>query len=442
MALTYVHVSDIHFGQEEGSRVFVHDDVKECLIADTAEVRASERLPKMDGVIVTGDVAFSGKADEYAHAGAWLDRLTEAIGCQKTDVMVVPGNHDIDRSRISELGKLMHERMLGGGDDELDRFLAAECDREVLYWKFAEYRNFAEGYGCRLSSDGGVAIERKVQLAPDRFLRFVGLNSALLCSDQDDDGSLLIGGRQRVFQRRTGEELVVLCHHPLESLADEEVASLYIRTRARVHIFGHVHRPSLSVEAPEGNGDLLTLSAGAVVPPRAEAGYSYTYNVISFEWEAGTNGLRVSILPRCWNERETRFGPDVENFASEREQSMLQCPNFEAAENARQVEASEVRKRSDGTAGASRDDDAESQGGKEMGVGNDVLRLHFFRDLMPEQRVEVLIAAGVLPESLTVDLTHVIETRLLDRALEIGRQDALGEAIARCRGETAVGKGP
>ena len=31
MALTYIHLSDIHFGQEKGPEVYVHDDVKECL---------------------------------------------------------------------------------------------------------------------------------------------------------------------------------------------------------------------------------------------------------------------------------------------------------------------------------------------------------------------------------------------------------------------------
>ena len=37
MRLVYVHVSDIHFGQEKGSEVYVHDDVKRCLIAGRGE---------------------------------------------------------------------------------------------------------------------------------------------------------------------------------------------------------------------------------------------------------------------------------------------------------------------------------------------------------------------------------------------------------------------
>ena len=440
MALTYVHVSDIHFGQERGSEVYVHDDVKDCLIADIAEVCAREGIPRMEGVIVTGDVAFSGKAEEYERAGAWLDRLTGAIGCEESDVMVVPGNHDIDRNRISALARLMLARMLEGGDSELDLFLADEHDREVLYGKFEHYRRFAEAYGCPMKTDGGVAIERKVEIAPDRFLRFVGLNSALLCSETDNDGSLLIGGKQRVLPRRKGEELVVLCHHPLESLQDGEVASRYIRTRARVHIFGHVHRPSLSMDSPEGNGDLLTLSAGAVVPPEVGDAYSYTYNVISFEWDAETNGLQVSVVPRCWNQEAMRFGPDAERFGSERKELKLRCPNFEAVEHIARAGPTDVGGASEGTANASRDDQENPSGGTEMGVGTDVLRLHFFRDLTGEQRVEALIAAGVLPKSWTVALTHVIETRLWDQALKTGSQQELGDAIERLRTEKAVGE--
>ena len=90
------------------------------------------------------------------------------------------------------------------------------------------------------------------------FLRFVGLNSALLCTGQDgDDGKLMIGARQQVLPRTDGEELVVLCHHPVESLKDKEATSRYINSRARVHIFGHVHEPSVVVQSPLKEADFV-----------------------------------------------------------------------------------------------------------------------------------------------------------------------------------------
>ena len=161
MSLTYVHVSDIHFGQERGPEVYVHNDVKQCVIADVVELKMAIGIERMDGVIVTGDIAFSGKKTEYDQAAKWLDRLTEEIGCDKTDVIVVPGNHDIDRDRISAGASLMLPRIVEGGSDELYRFLDDAGDREVLYAKFHDYRDFAEGYGCPLEANGGVAVDRR-----------------------------------------------------------------------------------------------------------------------------------------------------------------------------------------------------------------------------------------------------------------------------------------
>ena len=34
MSIGFVHLSDIHFGQEKGGKLWVHDDVKERLIDD------------------------------------------------------------------------------------------------------------------------------------------------------------------------------------------------------------------------------------------------------------------------------------------------------------------------------------------------------------------------------------------------------------------------
>ena len=438
MPLTYVHVSDIHFGQERGTEVYVHDDVKQCLIADVAEVMTAAGIERMNGVIVTGDVAFSGKKSEYDLAAQWLDRLTEVIGCEETDVIVVPGNHDVDRGRISAGAALMLAQVAEGGNDMLDRFLADTGDRELLYAKLDDYRDFAEGYGCPLESDGGVAVNRKVEIAPGRFLRFVGLNSALSCTGRDgDEGKLLIGGRQRVLPRTDGEELVVLCHHPVESLQDKKLASRYIRSRARVHIFGHVHEPSVAIDTPLEEADLLTMSAGAVVPPKAEVGYQYTYNVLTFEWDARTDGLKIEIVPRSWNEYATIFDADTRQFGEDRLQRVLRCPNFKNQAVVPAVHAASSDSRIEAGQAAPEEPVAGAAGGKDMGRSSDLLRLHFFRDLSAAQRLRALIEVGVLPEDWTIELTHTIERRLLDQALGSGLQDELATAVGALRSEGA-----
>ena len=34
MSIGFVHLSDIHFGQEKGGQIWVHEDVRESLIED------------------------------------------------------------------------------------------------------------------------------------------------------------------------------------------------------------------------------------------------------------------------------------------------------------------------------------------------------------------------------------------------------------------------
>ena len=436
MSLIYVHVSDIHFGQERGSEVHVHDDVKQSLITDVEGLKTSAGIQRMDGVIVTGDIAFSGKKTEYDRAAQWLDRLTEAIGCDKTDVIVVPGNHDIDRDMISPGAKLMLPQIAELGADELHRYLENAVDREVLYAKFHDYRDFAEGYGCPLESNGGVAVDRSVKIASGRFLRFVGLNSALLCTGRhEDEGKLLIGTKQQVLPRTQGEELVVLCHHPLESLQDEKTASRYIRSRARVHIFGHVHNPSIIVHTPFEGADLLTMSAGATVPPNAEDGYQYTYNLLRFDWESRTEGLKIEIEPRTWNEQITNFNADTSLFGKERLVHVLQCPNFRKQRSAAAAQAASADACPDPAQTTVEQSPSDAAEEKNVTKSNDLLRLHFFRDLSAEQRVHALIEAGVLPCDWKIELTHTIERLLLDQALGSGLQDELATAVGALRAE-------
>jgi 3',5'-cyclic AMP phosphodiesterase CpdA len=126
MSLAYIHLSDIHFGQEKGGRAVVHDDVKERLIDDVA--RSVENLPgrKADGIIVTGDTAYGGKDIEYKNAGQWLDRVAGAAKCKVTPVRVVPGNHDVDRDKVSLASEWMLRQIADGGEAALDRFLENE----------------------------------------------------------------------------------------------------------------------------------------------------------------------------------------------------------------------------------------------------------------------------------------------------------------------------
>ncbi|HGR4998460.1 TPA: metallophosphoesterase [Pseudomonas aeruginosa] len=114
MPAVFVHVSDIHFGQEKDDRVHIHADVKQQLIADAKEVVSKIAGGSAQGILVTGDITQSGKWAEYEVAGKWLDELAASIGVEIHRVQMVPGNHDLDRSKLSFSGQQILDHIRAG----------------------------------------------------------------------------------------------------------------------------------------------------------------------------------------------------------------------------------------------------------------------------------------------------------------------------------------
>ena len=85
-----LQISDIHFRSPD------------CLDPDTDPEQAFRTrliqdvgqrvgmLGSIDAVLISGDIAFHGREDEYAAAFAWIKRLAEAAGCGLERVFVVP----------------------------------------------------------------------------------------------------------------------------------------------------------------------------------------------------------------------------------------------------------------------------------------------------------------------------------------------------------------
>ena len=77
-----LHISDLHFGTEQGAVV-------------DALLRRVEDLT-LDAVIVSGDITQRARRHEFAAALAFLDELCERAALSlREDVLLVPGNHDI-----------------------------------------------------------------------------------------------------------------------------------------------------------------------------------------------------------------------------------------------------------------------------------------------------------------------------------------------------------
>lgn len=431
MPISFIHLSDIHFGQEKGGVIVVHDDVKERLIEDVQQQVAAFPEARASGVIVCGDIAYAGKREQYAEAAKWLDRIAAAAGCANTDVQVVPGNHDVDRAKISEALTWMLGEIKDKGEPRLDKFLESDNDRALLYSRFHAYEPFAMGYASPLDKNGGNAGSRIVKLAPGRHLQFIGLNTALICAKADDKASLLLGARQRVLPRQPGYELVVITHHPLDWLQDSVDARDYLRARARVFISGHEHKPCAEVDPVSEGCDLLMLASGAAVPPTNETEYGYTYNLLQFEWEAETDSLAVTVIPRVWNNTTKLFDANPGGLGKGGLRYSLGCPQFRAAAKsaAHPAPASQQGETDVDVPMVQEEGVIEERTSPSEPLKYSQLRLTFFRDLTATQRVSVLVKLNALPPQWQDALMHSAEQKILESLQLTNRLDELDAAI-------------
>lgn len=439
MPAIFVHVSDIHFGQERDERVHIHTDVKNQLIADAAAVVRGLTGGVAHGILATGDIVQSGKREQYEQAGEWLDRLAKAVGCEIFRIQMVPGNHDVDREKLSMGGRYLLDVIKKGGQSEYEKILANETDRAALFARFEDYSRFCEGYDCALDTEGRFATNLHVELAPGRAIRFVRMNSALLSTgnETDDEPELMIGARQFPIPRNEGEENVVLIHHPLHWFKDSEDARTYLRSRARLVISGHEHNPKVNIDEVEDGCDLMLLAAGATVPFKSDETYTFTYNVIEFDWDPEQDALSVIIHLRRWNPKRTCFEADEERLGGKAPRYVLGSPNFRgfgrspakadmpgkaieqpAEHDSLPIETIDINPIIEMVAAAEVDEGFAMLPEAE---GYRLVLLRFFRDLTEAERLRILVELDALPGDCDERLTQGIERQLLDWLVRSGR---------------------
>jgi Calcineurin-like phosphoesterase len=198
--LTFVHLSDIHFTGQSGESCYDLDvDVRNELERDAKDLVG--RLGQATGVLVTGDVAFSGGRAEYAKAGDWLAKFCAGIKCPGESVWTVPGNHDVHRDTVkkSKITRDAHERIRARPVNQLDEELREYCGdpaaARALFEPLAEYNRFADRYQCEIAP-AKPFWERELRLRCGTLVRLRGLSSVLVSDIEDERGNLVLGTAQ------------------------------------------------------------------------------------------------------------------------------------------------------------------------------------------------------------------------------------------------------
>jgi predicted MPP superfamily phosphohydrolase len=297
--LRIFHLSDLHAPAEQGEEAVGQARVIEALHADLltqAEVQAP------DLIVFSGDLSFDGSTAALARG---RDQLLDLIR-QRFDqipIVLVPGNHDVDRSKIDDVVDLGLERALSNADAVVARLedeeKAAQARARLENWDAfaAQWTVGVEGApeGPLASSYAFEAHGLKVSVgAFDTAWRSAG--------GSEDKGKLLLGAEylRRFLTRQTDADIVIVTfHHPLEWLAefDSKGVSNTLEGAGAVVLTGHDHIADPTLE--------LT-TRGAALYCRAPCSYDSPvygngYAILDIDAEAGET---VVQLRRWYSDRE------------------------------------------------------------------------------------------------------------------------------------------
>lgn len=72
--LAFIHLSDIHFTKYSGDQYDIDQDLRDELLRDIS-VFFKRCIHRVDGVLICGDIAFSGQESEYVAATSFLQMI-------------------------------------------------------------------------------------------------------------------------------------------------------------------------------------------------------------------------------------------------------------------------------------------------------------------------------------------------------------------------------
>lgn len=315
----WLHLSDIHFGH--GNRDYSAN--QRAVLKALRQHLQTDVRPQvdLDAIFVTGDIAFSGKAEQYTAARELLLDFSKLLDIPPNRIFLVPGNHDVDRAiddTDQDIGLLL--TALRSGQRKLSDRVAHEANKERLRSRMAAYFDFAKAF-APVEPLPGQPFSWKKELVVgdvgDVLVRLFGLNTALLCADDADRGKLQVGmtwAEELVGTLRSNTQHIniILTHHPFLDgwLQDGADADGWAMKYAQIHLMGHVHEADSRATIPGYGTSLIRVVSGAGhADPKDPPQHSYSYAKIV---RASDKNLRLHLFPYKWSNTQRAFVLDAD----------------------------------------------------------------------------------------------------------------------------------
>lgn len=234
MSLVIVHLTDVHIHDEKDLVLQKTDQIAHVIIS---------HLHKSDDLLiaVTGDIAFSGKKEQYDLASEFFDNIMKTISDNfdvNPIIIFVAGNHDCDLIPESAVRNALFE------DIQTKRYeIVPEEIKNIMMNAQHNYSDFIYRY-YNDTCPSSLCSSRLLSLRWGKI--FVILyNTAWMSQLHEKEGSLFFPQNEYPILPDTDIGLIIsMAHHPLnwfDSVTSNSMKD-FIRKNTDIMLWGHEHR--------------------------------------------------------------------------------------------------------------------------------------------------------------------------------------------------------
>lgn len=281
--ISWLHLSDLHLGRD----VYNEKVVLEELLMDIRKQLEINKI-KLDFVFITGDITYSGQKKEFDYVQEFLSKLLVVTNLNKENIILVPGNHDIDRTNL--LSVVKNSKKLLNNRDAISEIIGNEVEREIYTQGLMNYRQFIENnFSWAIQAEKAPLFYTLNKKIDGIQVSVLALNTAWLAyGDDNEKGKIILGERQvrEAFDKVDNPQIVItLMHHPFEWLDwfDSNDVKQMLERRADFILNGHEHRLEI-IGKGSIFGKAFRISAGSVYETR---NHINSYNIVSSDISEG-----------------------------------------------------------------------------------------------------------------------------------------------------------
>jgi hypothetical protein len=257
--LGILHLSDIHIKED------FSDSEKWNKIGDAFNNPIYSDLSTLF-IVITGDIAYSGKKEQYDLVADLISTLRSNIGLSlpntECKTILIPGNHDCDFALATKVREIVISNLTGNLDDAWDQSYSSTCCSVQKH--FFDFMSKVTGNSI-LSGDNQIFFKSEFGLG-DRTIRFNCINTAWVSRRKEKQGELIFPTFLIEEDNSPCDLSISIFHHPTNWLQATNAREFKLKVEkiSDIILTGHEHTSTLSTLRKESGEVVELLEGGAL----------------------------------------------------------------------------------------------------------------------------------------------------------------------------------